>query len=220
MDLSLKHPACMSAGRPPRSSIPIQLRSPPPPHLLLPLRFFRPATYLHLDALPRPEHFTLEVKAASPLGIVHVEQAFELLVRLLHAALAALGWRDVQDATGFVERQAGRGRRVAGLGVAGGGEFLGRRGLLVGFGEGAAEDAGAGEDDLGDDAVGLEGKEGRWPVLVLLSLMTGWRERWGCVPWLAPQKTEITNQEEQKDSVMPGCLSVVIALSNEYRYGR
>jgi hypothetical protein len=42
---------------------------------------------------------------------------------------------------------------------------LGSGGLTVGFGDGAAEDAGAGEDDLGYYAVGLWGRI-RWGVEV------------------------------------------------------
>jgi hypothetical protein len=38
--------------------------------------------------------------------------------------------------------------------------------LLVGFGEGAAEDPGSGNDDLGDDAVSLEGGVG---IRILIS---------------------------------------------------
>ena len=53
--------------------------------------------------------------------------------------------RDVEDLAGFLEGEAGGGEGVgcAGGGGVGGGEFLRGAGLFVGFGEGAAEDAGA-----------------------------------------------------------------------------
>lgn len=66
----------------------------------------------------------------------------------------AAGWGlDVENLAGFVEGQAGRGEAAAALFLRG--VFPGCLGLLVGFGEGAAEDPGSGDDDLGDDAVSL-----------------------------------------------------------------
>ena len=71
--------------------------------------------------------------------------------------LCALRWRNIQDLAGFVQRQAGGREGVGGGGVLLelGGVSLGGGGLFVGFGEGAADDAGAGEDYLGYYAVRL-----------------------------------------------------------------
>ena len=101
--------------------------------------------------------------------------------------LPAFRRRDVQDAARFVEGQAGGREGVAGCRAVAarlrGGVFLRGGGLAVGFGEldcdglcvrqgsvivwegcgcggiaySSAEDSGAGEDDLGDDAVRLDG---------------------------------------------------------------
>ena len=79
-------------------------------------------------------------------------------IKLSRSACGArLRGRDVEDFARFVEGEAGGGegvggRRVVGLRL---GEFLRGAGLFVGFGEGAAEDARAGYEDLGYYAVRL-----------------------------------------------------------------
>lgn len=67
----------------------------------------------------------------------------------------ATGGLDVEDFAGFVEsdsRATAEGTAALLAGVV----FAGGLGLLVGFAEGAAEDPGSGDDDLGDDSVRLE----------------------------------------------------------------
>lgn len=88
-------------------------------------------------------------------------------------------WLDVEDLAGFVEGHAAAeagaaGGAIAGLGL---GALVGRGGggLLVGFGEGAAENAGADEDDLGYEAVGLGG--------VLVSCKGGENKVCRCLPF-------------------------------------
>jgi hypothetical protein len=69
----------------------------------------------------------------------------------------ATGWGlYVQDLAGFIEGEAGGGERTTRCLLLGS-VFARCLGLLVGFGEGAAEDAGSGYHDLGDDAVSLTG---------------------------------------------------------------
>lgn len=142
-----------------QSPILINLWIPPLTHFLLtsslPLRL----SSLHLNPFTGPQNLTLEIKTATFLWIVEVEQFLESFHDLFDIGFAALRWFDVEDATGFVESQTAGCEGVGGSSVAFGcfGGVFGRGGgLSVGFGEGAAEDAGAGEDDLGDYSVGLD----------------------------------------------------------------
>jgi hypothetical protein len=66
----------------------------------------------------------------------------------------ATGGLDIEDLVGLIEGDSGataEGRTSLLAGVV----FAGGLGLLVGFTEGAAEDPGSGDDDLGDNAVRL-----------------------------------------------------------------
>jgi hypothetical protein len=73
---------------------------------------------------------------------------------MLEVGFAAGRGLDVEDLAGLVEGQTRRGESATSI-------FLLRSifarglGLLVGFSEGAAEDPGSGDDDLGDDAMSL-----------------------------------------------------------------
>jgi hypothetical protein len=126
----------------------------PLPQLALPLG--NPLMPLHfpLDPLARPQNLTLQIKTAALLRIVEIKKPLEPFRHSLHLDVAHLAGSDVQDAAGLVHGDVGAEGRW-GAGVVGGGVFLGGCGLAVGFGDGAAEDAGAGEDDLGYYAVGL-----------------------------------------------------------------
>lgn len=110
---------------------------------------------LHLYALACAQNLALQVETAALLRIVDVEELLESFHNVFDVLLAGHRGLDVEDFAGLVEGQAG-----------GGGEataalllrsiFAGGLGLLVGFGEGATEDPGSGDDDLGDNAVSLE----------------------------------------------------------------
>ena len=112
---------------------------------------------LELDTLARAQNLALQVEAASLLGVVGVVQALEALHHVLHVGLAALRRRDVEDLARLVQCQPRRrrGARAAGRVARAAPLPRRRRGLLVSFGECAAKDAGAGENDLGDDPVRL-----------------------------------------------------------------
>lgn len=71
---------------------------------------------------------------------------------MLHVGVGAGRGLDVEDLAGLIEVQTGRGESVATLALC----FSRSLGLLVGFGEGAAEDPGSGDDDLRDNTVSLE----------------------------------------------------------------
>lgn len=64
---------------------------------------------------------------------------------------------DIEDLAGLIESQTGRGEAAA-TALLLRSIFTRSLGLLVGFGESAAEDPGSGNNDLGDDAVSLERK--------------------------------------------------------------
>jgi hypothetical protein len=68
--------------------------------------------------------------------------------------LASSRGLDVEDFASLIEGQARGGEATAAFLLRS--VFARGLGLLVGFGEGAAEDPGSGDDDLGDDAVSLE----------------------------------------------------------------
>lgn len=86
------------------------------------------------------------------MGVVQVEQLLESFHGGLDVGIAGDGGLDVQDLAGFIESDAGSSDATA---LLGGSMFTGGLGLLVSFGEGAAEDPGSGDDDLGDDTVSL-----------------------------------------------------------------
>lgn len=138
----------------------IQLRLEPFFDLGLLRGLFQGRPYLGIYALPRPQDLALQVEAAALLGIVGVEELLEPLHDLLDVRLGALGRLDVEDLAGLVEGHAARAASRRGDTV---GVELGLRprvvgrclGLLVGFGEGAAEHAAAGDDDLCYDSVRL-----------------------------------------------------------------
>lgn len=71
---------------------------------------------------------------------------------------------DVEDLAGLVESQTGRTESATAFVLCS--IFAGCLGLLVGFREGAAEDPGSGDDDLGDDAVGLLGRDMLEPIFL------------------------------------------------------
>ena len=87
------------------------------------------------------------------------------LANVRFSCSACLRRRDVQNLARFVEGEAGGGEGVGGGRVVdlGLGEFLRGAGLFVGFGEGAAEDSRAGDEDLGDYAVRLYTFVRTWP---------------------------------------------------------
>lgn len=72
---------------------------------------------------------------------------------MLDVGFAAGRGLDIEDLAGLIESQTGGSETASALLL--GGVFAGCLGLLVGFGEGAAEDPGSGDDDLGDNAVSL-----------------------------------------------------------------
>jgi hypothetical protein len=112
--------------------------------------------HLPLNPLSRPQNLTLQIKTASLLRIIQIKQPLKPFGNSLHFDVAHLARSDVEDAAGLVHGDGG-GEGRGGAGVVCRGVFLGCGGLPVGFGDGAAEDAGAGEDDLGYYAVGLGG---------------------------------------------------------------
>ena len=92
------------------------------------------------------------------MWIVHIKQLLEALRDLLDVGFAGLRRFDVQDATGLLEAEAAGREGVGGGCVAlggGSGVFRCGRGLFIGLGECTAEDTSAGEDNLGDDTMGL-----------------------------------------------------------------
>lgn len=78
---------------------------------------------------------------------------------MLKAGFAASRGLDVENLAGLVESQTRRGESATSTLLLRS-IFARGLGLLVGFGEGAAEDPGSGDDDLGDDAVSLGGAFG------------------------------------------------------------
>jgi hypothetical protein len=85
---------------------------------------------------------------------------------MLEAGFAAGRGLDVENLAGLVEGQTRRGESATSTLLLRS-IFARGLGLLVGFGEGAAEDPGSGNDDLGDDAVSLGG--GRMGIRILIS---------------------------------------------------
>ena len=104
----------------------------------------------------------MKVKAASLFRIIDVVQFLESFHHSFHVGRATLRRLDVEDLDGLVEGHAGGeagaagGCDVAVLGL-GARVFAAGLCLLVGFAEGAGENTGADEDDLGDESVGLGG---------------------------------------------------------------
>lgn len=76
----------------------------------------------------------------------------------------ATGGLDVEDLIGLIEGDSGATAEGTSSFLAGV-MFAGGLGLLVGFTEGAAEDPGSGDDDLGDNAVRLE-----WGIELLIAI--------------------------------------------------
>lgn len=75
---------------------------------------------------------------------------------MFHAGFGgAAGRLDVENLASLIESDSGTTAEGASTLLAGV-VFSGSLSLLVGFTEGAAEDPGSGDDDLGDDAVRLE----------------------------------------------------------------
>lgn len=99
----------------------------------------------------------MKVETAAFLRIVDVEEFLESFHDLLYIRLATLGRFDVEDLAGLVEGQAGRSKGICGSTIAFGplSMFGGRRGLFVRFSKSSTEHTGAGENDLGDYAMGL-----------------------------------------------------------------
>ena len=97
----------------------------------------------------------MQVKTAAFFGVVDVEQFLESAHDMFEVMLSGRWGLDVEDFAGFIDAQVGgcdgitRGGLLAFV-------FAGCLGLLVGFGEGAAEDSGSGHDDLRDDAMSLK----------------------------------------------------------------
>lgn len=177
--------ALFSVNAAPSTQLPVleYLRFPARLQFLLPtLRLLR-LPRLALDPLPCPEQLALQIKAASLLRIIDVKQLLEAARHVLHIRLPALRRLDVEDLARLLQRQPGvRVARAAGAAVRLRLRFLvvaGRGGLLVGFGEGAAEDARAGYHDLGDYAMRL--LRSGWLVERAFSPGTrgGWGLRWG-----------------------------------------
>lgn len=110
-------------------------------------------TKFHLYPLARTQNLALQVETATLLGIVEVKQLLESLHDMFQVGFAAGRGLDVEDLAGLVEGQTGCAETATAFLLAS--VFAGCLGLLVGFGEGAAEDPGSGDDDLGDDAVSL-----------------------------------------------------------------
>lgn len=110
-------------------------------------------TKLHLYPLACAQNLALQVETATLLRIVEVEQLLESLHDMFEVGFAAGRGLDVEDLAGFVESQTGCAETATAFLLCS--VFAGCLGLLVGFGEGAAEDPGSGDDDLGDDAVSL-----------------------------------------------------------------
>lgn len=113
---------------------------------------------LHLYALSCSQNLALKVETAALLGIVQVKQLLESLHNMLDVGFAAGRGLDVEDLAGLVEGQTRRGESATSILLLRS-IFARGLGLLVGFGEGAAEDPGSGDDDLGDDAMSL-GEDG------------------------------------------------------------
>lgn len=112
---------------------------------------------LHLYPLTCTQNFALQVETAALLGVVEVEKLLESLHDMFEVGFAAGRGLDVEDPAGLVESQTGRTECAVALLLCS--IFAGCLGLLVGFGEGAAENPGSGDDDLGDDAVSLLGEK-------------------------------------------------------------
>jgi len=108
----------------------------------------------HFYAFARPQNLTLQVEAAALLGIVDVEELLESLHNVFDVGFAGGRRLDIEDFAGLIEGYARGGETTAALVLRS--IFAGGLGLLVGFGEGAAEDPGSGNNDLGDDAMSLE----------------------------------------------------------------
>jgi hypothetical protein len=130
------------------------------PQLLLPFRNPLMPLHLPLNPLARSQNLTLQIKTSALLRIIQIKQPLKPFGYSLHLDIAHFARPDVEDAAGLVHGDVGAEGRRCGR-VVGGGVFLGSGGLTVGFGDGAAEDARAGEDDLGYYAVGLR-RRVRW----------------------------------------------------------
>lgn len=141
-----------------RSSILIQLRLEAFPQLLFHVGGLLRLLDLHLYPLSRSEDLALQVETATFLRIVLIEHPLEAGNHGLHVDFAFPGRRHIQYSAGFVDREA-PGCQVIASGAA---DRLGvfcilltGGCLLIGFGEGATDDSGAGDGNLYDDAVGL-----------------------------------------------------------------
>ena len=89
------------------------------------------------------------------MGIVQVEEFLESFHNVFDTGVGgATGGLDVEDLAGLIESdtRASEGTTATLLASV---VFSGSLSLLVGFTEGAAEDPGSGDDDLGNDAVRL-----------------------------------------------------------------
>lgn len=109
----------------------------------------------HFETLACAQNLTLKVEAAAFFGIVDIEQFLESAHDMFEVVLAARGGLDVEDLARFIDTQVGGCESATGgalLALV----FSGCLRLLVGFGEGAAEDSGSGDDDLRDDAMSLD----------------------------------------------------------------
>lgn len=109
---------------------------------------------LHFQPLACTQNLALQVEAAALFGVVRVEQFLESGHDMFEVMFAGRRGLDVQDFAGFIYCYARGGSGFAGCLLLAS-VFAGCLGLLVGFGEGAAEDPGSGHDDLRDDAMSL-----------------------------------------------------------------
>lgn len=75
---------------------------------------------------------------------------------MFDTGFAGGGGLDVEDLAGLIDVDAGGSEATGGL--LSSSVFAGCLGLLVGLGEGAAEDPGSGDNDLSNNAVSLEGR--------------------------------------------------------------
>lgn len=104
----------------------------------------------------------MQVEAAALFGVVRVEEFLESGHDMFEVVFSGGRGLDVQDFAGFIDGYARGGTGFAGCLLLAS-IFAGCLGLLVGFGEGAAEDPGSSHDDLRDDAMSL----GKLLVLIL-----------------------------------------------------
>jgi hypothetical protein len=143
-------------GRPSRCSfVLVDLGIPSFLQFLVVCEFALGFAEFHLESFACAQNLTLKVETAALFGVVDVEQLLEPARDMFQGLFAARGGLDVENLASLFDTQ------VRGCESATGGTLLtfifsGCLRLLVGFGEGAAEDTGSGDDDLRDDAMSLD----------------------------------------------------------------